>query len=240
MEVKEVTDILEDVYQENISVERAVEDMKLASPLDLALAEVELLDKETDETSLQGFREVVSDLYTKILEEKSREILKRVDEDHPLYHLIMEHEEINGFVEELSRFADGLKEEKTRIIRKKRLDNIENNVKEIKEHEKSEEEILFPRLEAEGFHGRVQIMKNEHDEIDELMDELIKLSEELAENKEEFLKKIDVLTYTFEFHAFIENNFLYPVAFQELDDWDDIKEEFEYIGFSDIRTIMKE
>ncbi len=235
MEVEDITDILKDVYEGEISAEEAKEDIELASPLQLALAEVELLDDDLDESALKEFREV----YSEIIEEKTEETLKKVDEDHPIHRLISEHVEIGKFVDELYSFSEKLQNQENRIIRKKKLENIENNIKEIKKHEKSEEEILFPRLEEEGFYGRVNIMKNEHEEIDDLMDELSSLSEDLVENKDEFVEKTEILNYTLEFHSFMENNFLYLVALEELDDWEAMYEQFEEKSFSDIRSMVK-
>ncbi len=239
MEVKNITDILKDVYQKKTSIRRAAKDMELASPLDLALAEVELLDEDMGENDLKRFRKIVQNLYVEILKEKTGKLLEELDEDHPIRHLILDHVKITEFVEELSSFVKRVGDEKTRIIRKQKLDNIEKNMNEIKKHEKSEEDILFPRLEEEGLHGRIYMMENEHDEIDELMDELTALSENLVENKEKFIEKTDVLTYTLEFHAFIENNFLYPVALEKLDDWDDIEEEFELRDACVIKSLNK-
>ncbi len=235
MEVEDITDVLRDIYEEKISVEEAKEDLSMASPLELALAEVELLDEDLDESVLKEFRNI----YAEIIDDKTEETLEKVDMDHPIHHLVSEHIEIKRFVEELSRFSEKIQREKTRIIRKQKLENIEDNVKEIKKHEKSEEEILFPRLEEEGFFGRIHILENEHEEINESMDELISLSEDLVKNKDDFIKKTEILTYTLDFHSFMENNFLYLVALKELEDWDDIREEFEDRDFAKIDSIVQ-
>ncbi len=235
MEVKEISSVLKDVYEGEISVEDAVEDIELASPLELALAEVELLDEDLDENSLREFR----DLYDDIIVNKTEDTLEKLDEDHPIHHLIEEHIQIKKFVEELSEFSESLQNEKTRIIRKKKLDNIGHNVDEIKRHEKSEEDILFPRLKDKGFAGRVNILENEHDEIDKLMDKVKNLSEDVVDNKEVLAENIDVLAYTLNFHSFMENNFLYLVALEELNDWYAIKKEFRDVGMSNIFSIKE-
>ena len=214
MEVKDITSVFKDVYEGDISAEEAKKEIELASPLQLTLAEVELLDNDIDESDLKKFRNV----YTKIIAGGAKESLEDIDEGHPMHPLISEHIEISNFVEELANFSDELRNEKNRIIRKNKLDNIENKIKMIKRHVKSEEEIFFPKFEDGGFHDSLYTMKNEHKEIKELIDEMMSLSEELVENKDEFIKKADVLTYTLDFHSLMENNFIYKGVLEKLDE----------------------
>lgn len=210
MKSEKLTSILREYYEGEISLRTAKRDIESASPLDIVLAELDLLDPEDGEEL-----DDLKDLYLELAECKIQEVIEITGEGDPINRFVKEHEDMIDFVEELSRFSEELQSRENRILRKKRIEKIRRDVWRIRKHQLFEENTLFQKFRKDTSYLGVVILENEHEELDELLDELTRLLKNFPEDKGRIIEKIEILTYTILLNNFIENNFFYQVTSEE-------------------------
>lgn len=159
---------------------------------------------------------------------------------HIIHTLMAEHDRILGFLEELGRINKTLQKvgslDKAKKGSKKLL-NIAKHLIEAELHHQREEEVLFPELEKRGILGPPEMMRMEHKELRSKKEELLKIVQ--SRNKTNFNiktldKVINFIISTLEEHIYKENNILYPMALElieEKDIWDKMKTECDKIGY---------
>ncbi|MFW6048276.1 MAG: DUF438 domain-containing protein [Candidatus Natronoplasma sp.] len=223
---KELTKVLKRLAEGNISEERVLEEIKKASPSEISKAEQNLLEGGIRETELQQFCKV----HLKAIDEKVIEMRDSLKERHPLRTLVLEHEEILRFLDQLEEFKKGwgdrLTEEK-----KKELERVARHLVETEKHHEREEKTIFPRMRDNGVTGPPRIMELEHDDLRPKKKKLLELSKEPEKNKERIIELIDYIGLNLRDHIFKENNILYPSALEELENWDLIEKECDDIGY---------
>ncbi len=231
MDVEKVSEILKDIYLEKISKEEGIEKLKNATPIDLTSAELRLISEGMDGLEI----EEISQIYDEIIDDQTSKLLKTLGENHPIKRMILEHKEISDFLENLLGFSSKIRTKKYEEMMDQ-FDNFRDNLKLIQFHEKREEEIFFPELADKGFEKRIEILEKEHRYIDEYIDQMDEFLQNLEKNELEALKSIEEIIYTLNFHMFIENNLLYPLALEEIDEWGDLKKKSEDMGYIDLES----
>lgn len=131
----------------------------------------------------------------------------------------------------MERITDKIGEEQLSSQDREELKETAENLLEAERHHKREEEVIFPRLEAKGITGPQRIMVQDHDRYWPLKQELKRLAENVDRNQERIKQVGDKLVQGLRDHIFKENNLLYPTALKHLEDWDEIKQESEEIGY---------
>lgn len=222
MRTKEITKVFRKYMSEEISIDETLERLKDASQSDLYFAEVELVESDLPISKLAD----LSEIYPHLMERKSKDYIPNLKDEHPIRGLVAEHDDVNKYLLMLERIG-GVTDDSD-LFDRDRLKSILDNFRKIEKHFKKEEEAIFRRMGKGEMAGRTILLSQEHDEIMELMDEL---EEAIKEGKKEtIVDKIDRLTYSLRFHAFLENDMLYPVALSEIRDWEETKKECEEIG----------
>ncbi len=229
MKIEKVSEILKDIYLDEIDKEEGIEKLKNATPIDLTSAELRLLSEGMDGLEI----EEISQVYDEVIDDQTEELLSSLDSDHPIKRMILEHEQISDFLEELLNFSSKIRAEDYAEM-KDQYDDFLYNLKQIQFHEKREEKVFFPALEDKGFEKRIEILKKEHRYIDEYISQMNEFLDDLEKNELETLKSIEEIIYTLNFHMFIENNLLYPLALEEIEDWENLKKESEKMGYVEL------
>lgn len=163
-------------------------------------------------------------------------------EDHPITTLILEHEEILKFLDELEKMGEKIeKATKSTDLSgddHQKLRSITHHLVAAERHHQREEEVLFPEAEKYGLYGPPQIMTEEHVVLRALkkeLDELAQHSEKMdfSEFKERLKALSGEIVQSLRDHIFKENNILYPAAIDVIpeEDWLKIKEDADKIGY---------
>ncbi len=118
------------------------------------------------------------------------------------------------------------------------LNTALNNLIELDKHIQREEETIFTRLHDLDLGGRTIILTEEHDDLREHREKLKDLMDEDGDVAE-IANELDSIIYMLRFHAFIENDLLYPVAFEKLEDWEAIAAENDEIGYCEFARIPR-
>ncbi|MFO7792003.1 MAG: hemerythrin domain-containing protein [Candidatus Saliniplasma sp.] len=224
MNTKYVTEILKDYHDEKISSKETVDKLKEATPLDLYMAEVELIEEGFSGKELAG----ISQIFLQLVGGFSKNILKDIDSDHPIRKLVGEHERVKSL---LLTIETHMKHEDIETDMKNTVKYFIETITELQKHFDREEEVIFPRLNNLKKVGRTILLEEEHGEILEMRDELQEALSEGTVDTED-VKEIlyDIIT-DLRMHTFFESDMLYPTALEILDDWDEIKKESDHIGY---------
>ncbi len=230
MDIDKIVLALRSYHYDVMSEKEVMEELEGITPLDLYLADIELLDGGLKEGELHD----IIKLYPKLVKDQAREMLKLLDEDHPVRTMIIEHERIHGFLFKLEELSDKMEYGSFSGVEEK-FEAIVHNLDEAEKHFKREEITIFSRLERleGGLVGRLRSLSEEHTQIRDLFHELRSSSTEYKENYKEIADDLRKLVYLLRFHSFIENDMLYPVAAKKIDDWDQVKKESESLGYCD-------
>lgn len=161
---------------------------------------------------------------------------------HVLHTFISEHEKILSFLQELEATNQSIQNMKNYDENQpefKKLLHIADHLVGAEPHHAREEEVLFPELESRGLYGPPQVMRIEHNELRPKKKEL----KELANSAQNlyfniFKEKLDDLSNfiiaTLSEHIYKENNILYPMAAETINDdeiWQQMKEKCDKIGY---------
>ena len=181
------------------------------------------------------------DIHFEILKEilVSRKI--EVDSPHPVHTLMEEHKIILETLSKLDLLIKRLQNEsdfKEMGESLGELKEISHHLIESENHHQREEDVLFPKLEKHNIIEPPKIMKMDHVEFRKRKQELNKLAHNPDDyDFKEFKKKVielgKYLTGELESHIFKENNLIYQIALQVLNDeeWEEIKKENDKIGY---------
>jgi hypothetical protein len=229
MKIYRLKEVLKGVNNGVITENEALEEIKKATPLELSIAEQELLEEGTSTDELKKF----CTIHLKALKDKLQEIKLSLDKGHPIHTMISEHEEILKFLDELDNLIEPLKRG---VVdeEKKILQDLSEHLVDAEKHHEREEKVLFPELEKRGITGPPRIMRMEHDELRPIKKRLLELSIEPNKNKNEIIELINVLSFKLRDHIFKENNILYPAALDSIKEdiiWENIRMECDRIGY---------
>lgn len=235
MEIAELVRVLKDVNTGKISERDALEKIKKASPLELTMAEEEILMEGMDTKHLQKFCKTHLESITDRLED----IKSELSENHPLFKLLVEHDRIIETVDNLDYLA-GMMEE--RDLDDEEIETLQislDNLMEKEKHHKREEELIFPKIRKKKINISVEDIEKDHEELHPKIKKLSRLSDEPNEHKDDVLELIYDLSFNIRNHVFQENVILYPAALNEIEDWDVIQAESEEIGYCSFKDVRK-
>jgi DUF438 domain-containing protein len=177
-----------------------------------------------------------------ILEEQSGSLKERLPASHILRKVFAEHELLLCF---LADFIDV-----SEAIGKKRhlsdtssefmkLSHIVEHLNAMEEHIEREESIIFPYLKKHGWDSLCRSAHSDHVYIKIAVNDLITLIGSYKKtNLKNFKTRLNSISKylgtTIAEHVFQEDNILYPIAIEVIDDkkvWDQIKTVCEDIGY---------
>lgn len=216
MDISDITKNLKSFESGEITKEEAAENIKSASPSELSLAEIELMSEGYSEKDLKR----ISEVFLEIIEDKRQGYMNELEENHPVKRFIDDHEKILEKMDEIEDMVlkDGnLKYSDYKFIRK--------NFEEFSYHHRNEEKTILPILKDKGKRGRVNLVKNEHRKIEKKENKIKDILG--AEDLDNAITHLRELRYLLSKHTVMENNYLYPVALERIDDWRSIKEKME-------------
>lgn len=239
--VAKLKDFLKRLNQGEVTEELKKEGMQIVksvSPLELSLAEQSLIDDGMEASELRH----LCDIHIDVLKDELEELKGKIEEDHLLNTLILEHDEILKLLIQL----ESLNNELQKIVVYENNENIFGELSNVAQlildaelHHKREEDVLFPALEALEVTGPTRIMRMEH----EILKEKKRTIKHLADNFKEFeieILKADLdkiskeLCFELKDHIFKENYILYPTAFDVIksnEQWANMLKECDKIGY---------
>ncbi len=229
MRTENVMRIFKEYCREEITKEAAIDELQDASPMDIYFAELELMD--------QGFGDAefgkISKLYHYLIAGSSKDMFKKLPAEHPIKKLMFDHEKLESFLYVIEELLDNMDDK-----HKTALNAALKNLFELDKHMQREEETIFSRLHDLGLEGRTVILTEEHDDLREHREKLKNLLDEDGDVAE-IVQELESIIYTLRFHAFIENDLLYPVAINKLEDWEEITAECDKIGYCEFVRIPR-
>lgn len=162
-------------------------------------------------------------------------------EGHPVYTLMIEHQKLVGFADELIEVALQLKgfnsyDSAAAVMAK--LQSLIAHFKDSEKHYLREENVIFPYLEKHGVTGPPQVMWMEHDQIRDLKKKLYPLVDHPADYAiGDFAAQLETLAKSLQAllsnHFFKENHILFPAAMEQFsdDEWKEALRQFSRIGY---------
>ncbi len=201
--------------------------------MEIYLAEIDLIAQGYGTAELSR----ISELYDHLIASNHLEIKKELDKGHPILKLMIEHDNLFNFILALERFSDDIGDE-LGDEQKEFLKIVVKNLFELDKHFQREEKTIFNRLRTQRLEGRTILLSEEHDDIWEDRECLKKLMGE-GGNGDEIMEKIDNIIYILRFHAFMENDLLYPVALEKIEDWERVSAESDKIGYCEFIPVPK-
>jgi DUF438 domain-containing protein len=189
----------------------------------------------------EEIRKSLCDIHLEVLRDSL--VAKRIEVSapHPVHSFMEEHKIILENLNQLGSVVERLKkagrfEDMGRDL--ELLKDISHHLVEAESHHQREEEALFPRLEAHDIVEPGAIMKMDHEEFRKRKQTLFQLAHNyedysFAEFKKLCLELGEYLTRELESHIFKEDNILYQIALQTLNEkeWEQIKKECDKIGY---------
>ncbi|HHY48067.1 MAG TPA: DUF438 domain-containing protein [Firmicutes bacterium] len=265
--IKELARTLKGINEGTVSNDEARRILSGIDPVELSLAEQELLKEGVAPQELRR----LCDAHLRVVEKEVDDLKARTGEGHPLHTLISEHELILGFLDSLESIVGRLARGNSRGTSSRdahaveredmaRIKSIAEHLVETEKHHQREEEALFPAMEHCGITGPTMIMRLEHEEMRPKKKELLALAEAalagtaldeaLAQapgdlGSGEFTRRLREVTAFIVFHLrehiFKENAILYPAAFKAITEpevWDEIRKKCDAIGYCCFTPIL--
>jgi len=207
-------------------------------PQDLATAEQQLVENGLDPAELAK----LCPLHLELLDDQTARMKAILPPDHVVAILLSEHETILCFLDDLD-FVNQLIQKMDNYYPQRdefrRLVHIAEQLLGVEPHHQREEEILFPELEKRGVYGPPMVMRDEHSQIRRHKHKLHELANSVSRmDFDDFAGQLDeivrFLVPTLREHIFKENNMLYPMALEVVDDeqvWLRLKGDCDKVGY---------
>jgi DUF438 domain-containing protein len=197
------------------------------NPMAIALAEQDLLGEGYSFSDLK----TACDVHLAVFKGAIEDNFVKVPEGHPIHYFQEEHKEAE---------IKGSKESAQAELAV--INKIAQKLMDAESHNVRQENTLFPVLEKHGVTAPPAIMWEEHTDMKEQKKKLIKEVGRINEFPfQEYLNRLEVLARvlleTFYNHSQKENHILYETAMNTIteDEWKDIKEECDNLGYVDLR-----
>lgn len=227
--------------------EEAKEFLSSIDAQELIFAEQQLLNEGLQPESLGA----LCAAHLELLEDELSTVKDALENGHPVKTLMLEHEAILGFLDELEGAIFVIQKiEKYEDLNPKlllKLQDITSKLMESESHYQREEEALFPVAQANGLFGPPEIMINEHKELrplKKLIDESVNsiTEENFQDFKKDFLLSAKKLIQTLRDHIYKENNILFPAVLQAIpkENWPSIKKQADHIGYCSFTPTVTE
>ena len=177
-----------------------------------------------------------------ILEEQRGNLKDRLPENHILRKVLAEHELLRCFLADFKDVVkaigkmDDLTDTSSEFMK---LSHIVEHLNAMDEHIEREEYIIFPWLKRYGWGSLCRAAHSDHDYIRIAIEDLLRLigsfNEDNFKNFKARLNSINkYLGTAMTEHLFQEDNILYPIVLEVIDDdkvWKKMKEVCDQIGF---------
>lgn len=177
-----------------------------------------------------------------ILDGQAQNLKNSLPQNHLLRKVLVEHDLARCFLADLKDTVDNIL--KIQCISDTnsefmKLTHIVEHLSAMTEHIDREEDVIFPSLKKHGWSSLYRSAKNEHVYIKAAVNDLITLTSSFKNGKiKDFKNKLSAitrqLTPLMTEHLFQEDNILYPIAIEVINDekiWAGIKEVCDEIGY---------
>lgn len=204
----------------------------------LGVIEQELIREGVSHEDIRGsLCDIHLDMMRDSLVSKKRE----VPPPHPVNTLMEEHKVILESLDDLGEVVERIgKAEDFGDIEEDltRLKDISHHLVEAESHHQREEDCLFPVLERHDVTEPPNIMRMDHEELRARKKELYQYAHapedhDFSEFRHKVMELGEYLTRELESHIFKEDNILYQIALEILDDeeWEEVKRKCDAIGY---------
>ncbi|WP_032123424.1 DUF438 domain-containing protein [Clostridium amazonitimonense] len=248
--IESLTKVLKKLNTQGITAEvreEAIEIVKNINPIELSIAEQNLIEEGMDPKDLRH----LCDIHMEVLKDELNKIKRKIKPGHVLYTMIAEHDEILGFLtglEELNMGIQSMDNYDPKNEKFKDLIALANNILDAEKHHQREEDVLFVEMEKRKITGPTRIMKMEHEDLRAKKRELKKLATSVEHlNFDNFKERLDEIAkyiiFNLRDHIFKENYILYPSALEVIIEesvWDNMKERCDGIGYCGFTPLTKE
>ena len=177
-----------------------------------------------------------------ILEGQSENLKNSLPENHLLRKVLVEHDLVRCFLADLKDTVgkilklDNITDTNAEFMK---LTHIVEHLSAMTEHIDREEDVIFPALKKHGWSALCRSAKNEHVYIKIAINDLITLISSFRSDKVKgFKDKLGATTKhlapVMVEHLFQEDNILYPIAIEVIEDkkvWAGMKEVCDEIGY---------
>ena len=177
-----------------------------------------------------------------ILEGQSENLKNSLPENHLLRKVLVEHDLMKCFLADLKDTVDKilkLDNVTDTNVEFMKLTHIVEHLSAMNEHIDREEDVIFPALKKLGWSALCRSANNEHGHIKIAINDLVTLTSSFRNCKvKEFKEKLGTtakyLAPLLVEHLFQEDNILYPIAIEVIEDkeiWAGMKEVCDEIGY---------
>lgn len=210
----EIVRLLRKYSQDKLPKEEVLKRMEKYGPLDIWQAKLRLMmNEDFKEEDLTRVNTLISD----IKDRESEEILKKLDDSHPIVSFMADHSDINQKLNELENISEELEQNKK--IDRERMIEIIHELKKMNEHDRREEELLFSKLKRKNMNEMIKLLEIRHSRLENRVKKLYELTKDIDNNKEKIARSIKKISYSMRDHFFKENDILYPISLKLIDDW---------------------
>ena len=205
----------------------------------IGLLEQELIEEGI---SREEVRRSLCDIHLEVLRDSL--VAKRIEvsSPHPVHTFMQEHQEILANLKELEKLVERLEAavgfSGLEAQDLEQLKQSAHHLVEAESHHQREEEVLFSRLQKHDITEPVAIMTEDHVELRKRKQRLFQIAQDpkshgFTDFRREVLKHGEYLTRELESHIFKEDNILYQIALQVLEEkeWDEVKKDCDKIGY---------
>lgn len=210
------------------------------SPKDIAAAEQNLISAGYSARLVQQLSAAF--VLMGLLEDRKSSLRVTLPSDHVLRRIMAEHDMLKCFMsdlKDLTETIDRMPSIKDTTAEFRRLAHIIEHLDAMEEHIEREEDVIFPFLKKHGWASLCRSAKSDHIYIRVATGDLIRIIETFdSDNIEEFkvrLKSIvKYLCPTMRDHIFQEDNIMYPIAVEVINDdtlWKKLKTVCDEIGY---------
>jgi len=207
-------------------------------PDDPALAEQNLIEEGLSVEDVQG----LCPIHLEVLGEQLQQMRARLPKGHVVSTLVNEHDAILGFLDLLQQVNETIQrmpEYPGQTPEFRQLAHIAEHLVGAERHHQREEDVLFPELEKRGMYGPRTVMREEHRQLRPRKHALKELVEgvdghDFGDFKRQLGALAGFIVPTLREHIYKENNILYPMALQVIEDeqvWQKLKGDCDAIGY---------
>jgi DUF438 domain-containing protein len=239
--IEKLTAVLKRLNTEGATEENRREALKIVSnidPIELSIAEQRLIEEGMNPEDLRH----LCDIHMEVLSDELVKLKKQLEPGHMLDTLILEHEQIKGFLTELDEMNleiqklekfEGNEEYFERLLK------LTESILDAENHHKREEDVLFPELEKRNITGPTRIMRMEHEDLrarKKILRDTAKCAgkNDFAEVKSAIDEVSKYIVFHLRDHIYKEDYILYPTAVDAIKDnnlWEDMKNRADVIGY---------
>jgi len=207
-------------------------------PKDICLAEQDLIMAGMTIEDMQH----MCSRHIQILGDQTNKLRESLPSAHVLRMILCEHDMLKCFLVDLldvNRTIQEINYITSTSSEFRKLSHIVHHLLAANQHYEREEQIIFPELERRGYFGPLEILRKEHFDLKENVDQLKELVDNCCVmNFAEFRLKLDEtansVVSTSREHIALEDNILYPTALEVVDDesmWSRMKAMCDEIGY---------